>query len=50
MQVLIVRLSKEHMRRLPIEQETQPIFLRLQEPTENPANAHYAAEELRGQY
>jgi hypothetical protein len=38
------------MRRSPIEQKTQPIFLRLQEPTENPANAYYAAEELREQY
>jgi hypothetical protein len=37
------------MRYLPIEQETQPIFLRLQEPTRNSANAHHAVEELREQ-
>jgi hypothetical protein len=50
MQVLIVQLSKEHMRRSPIEQETQPIFPQSQEPTENPANAHHAAEESQEQY
>jgi hypothetical protein len=50
MQVLIVQLSKRHMHRLPIEQETQPIFLQLRGPTENPTNAHYAAERLREQY
>jgi hypothetical protein len=49
MPIPIVQLSRGHMRHPPIEQKTQPIFPQSREPTENPANAHHAAEGLQEQ-